>query len=290
MGKSRQAIDASIASRANAFAMYPEDLTVIGLDTKDGPEHHLYDKRILLPIKESLVRDIMRRGVHTAVEVEKDGDAVVIIKGRRRVIHAREANKRLVKEGLPRIKLKMMSPSKLSELQAMGIMISENEQREGDTQMLRAEKCSAFVQRGASLEEAADSFDCNVQTIEAMLDVIGADAAVRDAIDADVLSFTAGQKLSKLSRKEQKEAIVKAKKDGGMTVKKAAATVKAKKSGKRVTVAPPKKQQKGLVKLWNDENTKVPESFIDGVMWTMGELSENEVPGLKDALERIGRK
>lgn len=106
--------------RLNAFAMDASDLTIIGLDTKDGPEHPLYDERIFLPIDEAMVRNIRAFGVIEAINVRKNGPNVEVVDGRQRVRHARIASQRNVEEGLPPILVPCLSPIKATDVTAIG--------------------------------------------------------------------------------------------------------------------------------------------------------------------------
>ena len=102
---SKQALN---GRRLNAFGMDPMDLTVIGHDTEDGPDHPLYDERVKLPIDDAMVMNIASLGVREPIIVRKNGDAVEVVDGRRRVLHARVANELLAKKGEPLITVPAM--------------------------------------------------------------------------------------------------------------------------------------------------------------------------------------
>ena len=72
---SKQALE---GQRLNAFGMDPDKLTIIGLDTDDGPEHPLYDERVRLPLDESFVKNVKVYGVIEDVIVCKDADGRVL--------------------------------------------------------------------------------------------------------------------------------------------------------------------------------------------------------------------
>lgn len=48
--------------RGQYFFCDPHTVTIIGLDTKDGPEHPLWDERINRPLDKNLVYDIQAHG------------------------------------------------------------------------------------------------------------------------------------------------------------------------------------------------------------------------------------
>src|SRR3989337_1776752 len=108
---SKSAID---APRANLFLVDPDDLVVIGLDTnaKSLNDHYLFDATVREPIDETLVASIMTHGIIQPITVQKDGDKILVVAGRRRVRHAREANVRLKKAGAPPVSVPCTSPRK----------------------------------------------------------------------------------------------------------------------------------------------------------------------------------
>ena len=94
-----------------------------------------------MPLSENLVLNIMHHGVIEAVIINKNPETgtVDVVAGRQRVRAAREANKRLRAQGLEPIQV----PATVRRAEAAdlaGIMVSENEIREGDTAMGRAQK------------------------------------------------------------------------------------------------------------------------------------------------------
>lgn len=97
-------------TRGSFYKMSPEDITVIGLDTKDDESHPLYDGRIHMPLEEDTVLNMMEHGVLVPIRVTKDGKSAIVIDGRRRVLHAREANRRLKKKGQPTIFVPVLPP------------------------------------------------------------------------------------------------------------------------------------------------------------------------------------
>lgn len=88
------------AARLGGFRFDPDVLVIIGLDTKDGPEHELWDERALLPYSEEMVLSLMDLGCLKTITVRKGEDGrPEIVDGRGRAIAGREANRRLRKLG-----------------------------------------------------------------------------------------------------------------------------------------------------------------------------------------------
>ncbi|PQP06938.1 hypothetical protein C5615_38250 [Burkholderia cepacia] len=86
---SRNSIAACVAAgKRNVLFFDPDALTLI-----TDPAHPLFDRRALLPFDEARVRNIRYRGVLETILVNRDPQTgeVVVVDGRRRVIHAGEA-------------------------------------------------------------------------------------------------------------------------------------------------------------------------------------------------------
>ena len=198
-------------SRGNTFFAPPEELFLVGID--DKKEHFLKDvDKIRHKLDEGMVRNIMYNGVIEAVIVVQEGDRGIVIAGRRRVLHAREANRRLVAEGLQplkvEIKVKRGSNSKL-----YGIFISENEHRQSDTLLGKAKKAEKMRDYSASEEEIAVTFGVSEQTIGNWKKLLELDERVLKLVELSHLSPSAALKLHGLAPDEQwkqAEAVVEA--------------------------------------------------------------------------------
>jgi len=279
---SKQLLD---GKRGNLFWMDPDDLVIIGIDTKDGPEHRLWDERVKLPIDEALVENLLALGVREPILVEVDGGKPVVVDGRRRVIHARAANKRISdKRALLRIPVVGAKGTEEDKLDLLSVSL--NEQRLNDTIMTRAAKAARMQERGHTPDEIGNAFGVNVQTVNMWLAIAGLAAPVRKAIDAGTVAPTAAAKLAKLSKEEQVEALEALVAEGGkVTVGRttAAANNKRKKNGKSDAVAaPPRRALRRVVERWEstDEGEEISEDFIRGVRFAIGELAPASVAGL----------
>jgi len=282
MGK--QALE---GTRLNAFGMDPNELVVIGFDTEDGPEHPLYDERVKLPLDESMVLNIAVHGVLEPVLVRKNGSAVEVVAGRRRVLHAREANKRLKKEGSEEIRVPAMV-RKGDDGELMGVAIAENEIRRDDTPSVKAAKLQRYIRTGRSEQEAAIAFGVSLQTIKNWGRMADLDSKVLKAIDAGKIPASAAWNLSDLSREEQRAELDKLLEDGGkVTVKsttKAAKNAKARNKGEAEShVAPGKRLVTKVLKL-NHKSQVLNGDFLKGVMWVLGDIGPRSIAGLSDLI------
>ena len=93
----KDALGGKHKGKKDSFLLDPEDVKLV-----DDKGSVLLDDRIHEPLNEALVRNIMANGVHTAIVVRRNPETgdIECVAGRRRVLHNREANKRLLETGL----------------------------------------------------------------------------------------------------------------------------------------------------------------------------------------------
>ncbi|HGL4258690.1 ParB/RepB/Spo0J family partition protein [Burkholderia multivorans] len=200
----KNSIDAyGAAGKSNVLFFDPDALTLI-----TDPDHPLFDRRALLPYDEALVRNIRHRGVLETILVHKDPETgeVVVVDGRRRVIAAREANRRLRDEGLAPIMVPAL-PKRGKQAELAGMMVATNEHREHDSPINRAEKMQRLRDLGYDDEQIAAEFRVEPPTVAASLRLLDCTAAVRDALEADQINVSHALKLAKLSPDEQREKV-----------------------------------------------------------------------------------
>ena len=283
------------APRISGYAMNPSDLTIIGLDTehKEG-EHTLWDERAFLPLKEPMVLNIMAIGVQEPALVTKDGDTILVIDGRQRVLHAREANKRLVAAGEEPLLVPVMLKQGSDEV-LEGFAISLNEHRRQDDYMTKVDKCMRMLGRNPDHAKAAIFFGVDVQTIKNWEKLAGVSAKVRKAIDAGTLAPTAAVKLADLSKSDQDEALDKLIAEGGATVATATRTVRQNKRNKKngntddeVLLPPGKRIVKKVIEFYAE--AELDEQFIRGVRWAIGDLNPTTIKGLQGLINDIEAK
>ena len=195
------------AKRGTLFLVPPEDITIIGLDTEDGPEHPLFDERVLLPVDEALARNIQIHGVIEPVVIRKNGDDVIeVIDGRQRVRSARLANKRLEAEGKEPVLVPVVRRVGV-DAQHYGVMISANELRRDDTPLARARKAGRYLAMGRTEEDAAEQFGVDVATVRGWLRLLDLAPEVQEAVEAGKLSALAAKQVAGLTREEQVEML-----------------------------------------------------------------------------------
>jgi ParB family chromosome partitioning protein len=274
--------------KGNLFSIPPEDVTVIGLDTTDGPEHPLYDDRIHLPIDMNLVKNIMVKGVIQPVQAVKDGDRILIVEGRQRVRAARKANQILRKEGKEPVALKV-EPVKGENPDLFGIMVSANEHRKDDTPMAKARKLARFLAMGKTEQEAAVLFGVTVRSIKDWQLLLDLDPKVQQAVDGGQIAATACKELAKLPRKEQKAALsqlLETAEPGKRVTQRAAERGTGKVTAK--SKAPSKKEIKRLLALDEDVlyNGGLDDHAIKVLRWAIGDLQASSISGLSGLLTK----
>jgi len=282
MGK--QALDEKRLS--GGFHVDPDSLVIIGLDTKDGPEHPLWDKRASLPIDENLGKDMMMNGFHGSIEVRKNGDATEVVFGRQRVKAARWANKQLTKAGKEPILVTCLV-KKLNDATAFGVRVGENVHRQGLSTLDKADEIQRYISMGRNEEDAAVTFGMTANGIRNLLKLQDLDSHVRKAVEANDLSPSAAAELSGLSRDEQREQLAELLKAGAagekVTRRTAKQAVKKKKTSgnDEASVAPAKRLVSNVLKLDKRHGNVLPRDFVKGVMWCLGDIGDTSIDGLR---------
>jgi ParB family chromosome partitioning protein len=198
-------------TRTNMFLVPPEDFIIIGLDTKDGPEHPLYDPRILMPVDKYMVANVQEYGVKEAVLYTKTDKTypgkMVITAGRKRIIWARTANENLRKAGQAPMKVRaILEHGDESELVAISIL--ENECRVNDDMLAKARKAYRLVNTyGYNQSEAAKVFGVHPTSLRIWLKLVALSPEVQAAVEKKQITSSAALQLGKLPIDKQAEAL-----------------------------------------------------------------------------------
>jgi ParB family transcriptional regulator, chromosome partitioning protein len=212
----------------------PEKLVVV-----EDQNHPLYDSRVNLPIDESMILDVMYRGVHTPIQVRRNGTGddgkpiVEVVAGRQRVKACREANKRLREQG----KEPYWVPARLrrgQDADMFGLLVSENTHRRNDGPVVKAQKIEKYLSLGRSQEEACVTFGLGLQMLKQYLVILDCVPEVQAAIDGSKLPVSVGKDFAAMKREDQGAALAKMLAAGVNKGAKAAAAVKKLKQGKSI--------------------------------------------------------
>jgi ParB family chromosome partitioning protein len=287
------------APRGNVYFMDPDDITIIGLDTKDTKEHPLWDKRIELPINEQLVDSIMTSGFFGAIVVRKNGDAVEVEAGRQRVRAARVAKQKLLAAGkeFPRV---TVSFRKDSDEAAYRIGVAENQFRVNDGPLMLADKIKDYLDRvGDTAEtrrECGKLYGFSGQQVGQYMKLHELAPKVLKAIAEGLISATAASEFSDMKRAEQEEALASAL-AGGRTSRAAIRSqkkAKNKSNGKGSGDADGEGEGEHRTKrfitkvlMLNDEKDLLNRDFVKGIMWALGDLSSKRVPHMRELEKEV---
>lgn len=270
------------------FRFDPSELVIIGLDTKDGPEHELWDERIRLPLEEPMVLNIMTFGVKETVTLRKNSKGYEVVNGRRRVLHAREANKRLKKIGEPLVRIPATVEAG-DDTHMEKLTISLNELRRDDDTLTKAEKCMRLLHRnGGDYKDAALVFGVSVAAIKNWAKVAELAPKVKRAVAAGEISASAAAELHGIAKDVQVaklEKLVSSAKASGH--KKTTVSRVKKEAGRRVVV--PKRV---LLKIVEDEDlaASVHAEMLSGIKLALGVFVPASTTKLGKVLTQAGFK
>lgn len=271
------------AKRGTLFNFDPDNLVVIGVDTKDGPEHELWDERINLPLDETMILSMMNVGVLEVVIVRKSVDGIPeVVNGRRRVLHARKANKRLQKVGEPLITV----PAKVErgdEDHMFHVMVATNEIRVDDDVLVKATKCARMLARNPDVAQAALAFGVSKTTISNWRKLVELPPQVKKAVSAGVLSTSAASKLHGMPKEEQLAELERVQKasasNGGKRV------TASKVNGKTEPAKKGKKPTKAQLSVYIDKLSHNTDKFSLGVIAGMQMAIDGEHADVKALLK-----
>ncbi|MCA8045508.1 hypothetical protein LGM95_03010 [Burkholderia arboris] len=202
MGRSSKEVYGA-SGQGNVLSMDPDVFTLV-----TDPKHPLYDRRVHQEPDEKTIRNMRAHGVFTPVVFYKDVETgeLLIIEGRRRIINARELNRRLRHEGYEPITVPAIPKRVLGDgvKPFVGVMISANEIRQGDSLVNRAEKMARALDVGHALDAVAAMFGVNEATVTVAMKLLECCMAVRDAVEAGTITQVVAMKLAKLSPEEQR--------------------------------------------------------------------------------------
>jgi ParB family chromosome partitioning protein len=224
----RKQKSAVAAKRGNIFLVDPSQLVVVGVDTKDGPEHPQWDEDAgPRPLDEELIASIMMHGVFQNIIARKDGTRLLIIAGRDRTLNAREANKRLKKHGRPPILVPVVL-HRGSDAEAADVTQIENSHRRVDNPMLQARRVARLANvNKLDVGDIARQLKMSTVTVKHLLTLLDLDGSVQKAVEAGTLAVSAAAKLAKLPRADQKKALAGAVAEAGTKKVTAARVAKA---------------------------------------------------------------
>lgn len=252
------------AVKGELFQVYPEMLTLV-----TDKEHYLYSPDVNEPFEESWVKAAMSGGMPDPIEVQRVGDDLIVVDGRKRTKSCVEANKRLRASGREPIRVRILR-ERGDEAEMMGLMISSNELRREDSLPIKAMKLSRYLATGKTKKEAAITFGITLQSVENWIAYHSLPAVLKKTVEEGLMKASAAMALSGLTVEEQKAKLEELRASGAKITTATARNVKA---GKAATASrPSRKVVESLLRL--DE---IPGEFIAFIKWILGEKKVEDV-------------
>jgi ParB family chromosome partitioning protein len=200
----KNSVDAyGAAGKTNLLFFDPDTLTLV-----TDVASPLYDPRVHLPVDEDLARNIDYQGVLEPVLIMKNpetGETEVVV-GRQRVKAARLANVWRRARGVAPIQVPGFV-HKGNRRDALDVIVSENEVRQADSPLGRAEKMRRLMAIGRSEQEVAVVFGCKITTVRNTLALLECTAAVQKAVESGAINMTHATRLARLEPVEQRAKV-----------------------------------------------------------------------------------
>lgn len=195
--------------------VFPEDLTLVGLDPGTTRGDFGWDPRVLRPYTPATVQTICQYGVLQPALVTKDGDQLIVRDGRGRVINARQANIELVAKGQERKKMKILIvPKGTTQAEIDAMSMTTNVHREEETGIQLAEKLHAFLVTHGDGEESWElvlpALNLDRARADELLTLRAASPELKRQLNEKKFGVEASLAFARLPLAEQKEAIFEA--------------------------------------------------------------------------------
>jgi hypothetical protein len=188
----------------------PNDVIIVGLDTEDGPEHPLCDiTSNNTPISEAGVLYAYQHGISDMCTAVRDGDKILIQKGRKRTRELREANLRRIRDGLDPWRLPVFMAKGAYDAPGMRrSRIMENWLRRNIDPVTKSREAQELIDHGEMTEEdLCIQLEIKKPQLKNILALQSLSAPVLAEITSGRLTPTAAAPLIKLSVADQKSKL-----------------------------------------------------------------------------------
>ena len=229
------------AGRGGGYTLVdPEGLVVVR-----DKEHFLYDPRVEEPLDEAFVLELMQVGVHTPIRTFSNGvkngrPNVLVVAGRRRTLHLREANKRRAARGEPPFRIPTIVVDG-DDKSLVLLAISENAHRKQESPASRAAKVQRALQLGCTETEVSRALGVSFTTLKQLREYVNLDPSVQTAIDKKEIPLSATKSFAAVPREDQAKALDVVKKSGARKTFEVKPAVEA--ATKGTTVELPERQR-----------------------------------------------
>ena len=269
----------------NVWNFDPNDLVIIGKDTDDSKDHNLYDPRIKLPLSETMVLSIMAQGVLENVTVAAVDGNPVVVDGRRRVLHAREALARMRKADKDATLRVPATFRKGSDAELFATMVIANSHRLNDDPVAEGRKAAIMSERlGVSDEDIAKAFGWTTQTLRNRRKLMTLPAKVLRKVSSGEISVTAAMELAKMDPEAAEEAAEEmAEESGGSTHGQARRARAAANPDAEPTIG--KRQIKAILESEGAEN--LSDDTRRTLQWIIGDIKAVAIKGLSACIKSV---
>jgi ParB family chromosome partitioning protein len=281
-GKHKQPVD---APRTNVFWCDPHQLVIVGLDTSDTEEHPLWDARGFQELEESFVVNILRNGVVSTITARSVDGQLQVVEGRRRVLHAREALRRQIADGIPEAELLRIPVRTIRGDDAHLLAMSRvaNSFRREETILEKGFHAQRLLAMGRSEADVAITYGVDETTVKAWLSLLESDTNLRKAIIEGKVSPSAAYRLARLPHPDQRKALEELLASGHASIREAR-RVTAKRRGHGDTVGARRRTLRDMRDLLRTD--KEPDDFQRGVVAALDLVLGAESEGLDTRIRR----
>ncbi|KKO71803.1 ParB/RepB/Spo0J family partition protein [Kerstersia gyiorum] len=182
----------------------PDELTLVTDETSP-----LYDPRVHLPVNENLARNIDYQGILEPISIMKNPETgdVEVVYGRQRVKAARLVNQWRKARGETLMVQVPGTVYKGKRHSALDAIASENEVRQADSPLGRAEKMRQHQAKGYGEDQIAVIYGCSIATVRATIALLDSPAAVREAVESGQINVTHARQLASLPPEDQRAKV-----------------------------------------------------------------------------------
>lgn len=272
---------------------FPEELVLVGKDTKDGPEHPLYSSRIHQELDRGFVDNIRYRGVQQAITIAFDSSKrPLVVAGRRRVLHAREANKQRKIDGEQPYRIACIEKLNTNQRELVFTKSSENNFRIDTNPIEKAEEAANMLDAGMTSEEVMIAMGWKQANLYRYLRLLKAPEDIKGAVREGKLNLRGALALLQMDDPEEREKELSAIMEQGGSLEHGKAKelehkAKIQKSSRQN--APGRPPSKSLLKkvLSHPESEGLSTDVVCTLKWILGFGPAHTVPGLKTILEDL---
>lgn len=279
-GKHKQPVD---APRTSVFWCDPNQLIIIGRDTPDGEDHPLWDARAFQAIEEPFVKNILRNGVVSTITARTVDGQLQVVEGRRRVLHAREALLRQVKDGIPEEELLRVPvrTTRGDDAHLLSVSRVANSFRREESILEKGFHAQRLLAMGRSEEDVAATYGVDEGTVNAWLSLLESDTSLRKAIIEGRVAPSAAYRLARLSHADQRKALEELLASGNVSIREAR-RVTAKRLGHGDTVGAPRRALRNMREMLRVADE--PDDFRRGVVAALDLVLGSATDGLDERI------